>query len=501
MRIRGLRVTLVLVATVATSAVTASTALGAAGEIAYRCNNNDICLLDPDAPSTDVNLTFNDAASAEGYPFWSPDGSRVGFTSNFKAPNTTGAENLFTMNPTTPDQTVNVATQLTSYASGTTREAEWSPDGSKVAYTHGPGSSPGVFIVNADGSSANPTTLAAEGSGPAASDSGPSFSPDGTKVAYAHNEQIYIINADGSGGPQPLAGATGHSPVWSPDGSRIAYDRIHSGSFVNLHIASVDGTGTPVVIPLSNSQWSYARWSPDGARIAFRDVAGSDGYFRVANADGTGNHPLATNPTQNDNQTPSWSPNGSRLAFSAYNYSGPSGVTEVHIVNADGTGSDQTLTSGGGNADAIWKPEAKGPDSVTPPPPVQPPLPGPTVVKPKLVWITKRIPVQPSAPFHVMIVSCPTIQCKLDYEAKAGKKGKRALSAGTAARAKSRVLAKGSATIPADGTKRLKAKLTRVGAKALQKRGSLKLSFVVTTKIAGQPDQVARHNVRIYLKD
>ena len=493
MRSRGSRVKVALVAVAATCALAASTALGAAGEIAYRCNNNDICLLDPDAPSPVVNLTFNDSSSGEAYPFWSPDGSRVGFTSSY--PNTAGGgnpENLFTMDPSATGNAFNVATQLTTYTSGVTREAQWSPDGSKVAYAHGPGSYPGIFVVNADGSSATPTTIATEGNGPTSSDSGPSFSPDGTKIAYAHGEQIYIANADGSGTPQPLAGATGHSPVWSPDGARIAYDVNKSLSFVDLHIVRVDGTGTPVVIPLTNSEWSYARWSPDGTQIAFRSVAGSgDGFFSVANADGSGSHPLATNPSQNDNNAPSWSPDGSRLTFSAYNYSSGTGITEVHIVNADGTGSDQTLTTGGGNADAIWRPAKK-----VVVPPEQPPLPGP--VKPKLVWITKRIPVQPNAPFHVMIVSCPTIQCKLDYEAGAKKGGSKRVA--TRFEKKSQVLAKGSATVAEGESKEAKAKLTHLGRKLLSKRGSLKLSFKVTTHIEGQPDSVAKHDVRIYLK-
>lgn len=512
MRTHWIRVVAVVIATAAACASAASTALGAAGEVAYRCNNNDICLLDPDAPSSVVNLTFNGASSAEGYPFWSPDGSKVGFTSNFKAPNTIGAENLFTMDPNAPGQAVNLAIQLTTYTSGTAREAEWSPDGSKVAFTHGPGFSPGVFVVNSDGTTPSPVTLAAAGSGPAESDSGPSFSPDGTKVAYAHNEQIYTINADGTGAPQPLAGALGHSPVWSPDGTRIAYDVVaHSGVFVDVHIVRVDGTGTPVVIPLTSSEFSFARWSPDSSRIAFRDVSGSNGYFRVANVDGTGNHALAANVSQNDNQTPSWSPDAARLTFSALNYSGGSGVTEVHTVMVDGTGPDLTLTSGGGNADAIWrpaKPVVVPPGQTAPPgavvaPPVQPPLPGPTLAKPRYVWITKRVPVQPSAPFYVLKVSCPTVTCKLDLEAKGSKKvrsGKRTLLAGEQHRAaKPQLLAKGSTTIPGGESRRVKAKLTRLGAKTLRKRGSLKLTFKIKSKTAGESDVIDRHVVRIYL--
>lgn len=467
------------------AAIFAPVSVAAVGDVAYRCNNNDICLLDPDgAFGNSVNLTDNGSTSGEAYPFWSPDGSRLGFMSNFQTP---GAENLFTMDPTAPGQSINVATQLTHYTSGTTREAIWSPDGSKVAYEHGPGSNPGVFVVNSDGSTATPVTIAAAGRSP-------TFSPDGTKIAYSSGEQVYIANADGSGTPQPLANGQGHSPAWSPGGTRIAFDKNEpSGPFVDLNIVNANGTGPVTVLNLDGSQFSFATWSPDGARIAFRDVHGGGyGYYRVANADGSGDHPLVKVQGQNNNDGPSWSPDGRRLAFSAFG----SGVTEVHMQNADGSGSDSQLTTGGGNADGIWKRQAYVP-------PEQPPLPGPKV-KPKLVWITKRIPWQPGAPIIATHYYCPApVSQKCLATAKGrGKSNPRLVARGgeRSERAKAPLVASGRIRLTGGKNKKLAMKVTKAGKKLLLRRGSLKLTVTLTSRISGQPAQVYKRTVRVYVK-
>lgn len=468
------------------AALTAPSAFGAPGEIAYRCNNNDICLLDPDAPSNVVNLSNNGSSSGEGYPFWSPDGSKVGFTSNFKPPNTTGAENLFVMDPNAPGQAINVAVQLTNYTSGTTREAVWSPDGSKVAFEHGLG----VYVVNADGTSANPLTISLQ----ASQSSHPTFSPDGTKLAFSINEQIYISNSDGSGSPQPLANAPGHSPVWSPDGAKIAFDRLQpmNSPFVNVNIVNADGSGSPVVLPLTNSQFSFAEWSPDGSRIAFRDTFGGGyGYYRVANPNGTDNHPLVQVMNQNNNDAASWSPDGARLAFSAFD-----GATNVHIVRTDGTGSDQALTTGGSEADAIWRPARR----VLNP---NPPLPGPSV-KPKLVWITKRIPYSEGKPIAPLIVFCPVPRCETKAKAtsKATLPGRpRAIDgARQTLKTKTIVVASGKTSIAQGETKKIKLKVTKAGEKLLLARGSLKLAVKARTKSEGLPTSTAKRSIRVYVK-
>lgn len=491
---------------IAVIAVVAAPAAMGANDIAYRCNNNDVCLIDPDNPAGKVNLTFNDSASGDAYPFWSPDGSKVGFTSNFGTG--PGIENLFTMNPSAPGQTINGAVQLTHYSSSAAavRGAVWSPDGSKVAYNYEAGGSSGVYVVNADGSSATPTTISAIST--QATD--PTFSPDGTKIAYSIGQQVYIENADGSSAaPQTLTNGQCHSPKWSPDGTRIACDYPKPFSQVDVHIVNVDGTGTPVVLT-STAQFSFAAWSPDGTRIAYRDTHdGGVGYYRVANADGTGDHALPMPASLNENAPASWSPDGSRLTFSAFYFGDGStqadDTTEVYVTNSDGSGATTAITSGGvslpvnaGNADAVWKPGAKAVS-----PPVQPPLAGPTI-KPKVVWITKRIPYSEGPYVQGPAISCPSgssdARCVAAAAANHGGARGPAIRMRLAGKPKSVLVAKGKVTIAPGKTKRLKLKLTKAGKKLLLKRKALKLQATVKITVPGQKATVSHHVMRVYVK-
>ena len=72
----------------------------------------------------------------------------------------------------------------------------WSPDGSKIAFTSGRDGKWEVYVMNADGSGQTRLT-----NNPAL-DYYPAWSPDGSKIAFTSdrdgNHEIYVMNADGS---------------------------------------------------------------------------------------------------------------------------------------------------------------------------------------------------------------------------------------------------------------------------------------------------------------
>jgi dipeptidyl aminopeptidase/acylaminoacyl peptidase len=116
----------------------------------------------------------------------------------------------------------------------------WSPDGSKIAFTSNRGGNIDVYVMDADGTdpvnvSANPAT-----------DWMPAWSPDGSRLAFIAGRdadfELYAMNADGSGQTR----LTGHpgaefSPAWSPDGTRITYNAFAEGNF---EIFAIDSDGT-----------------------------------------------------------------------------------------------------------------------------------------------------------------------------------------------------------------------------------------------------------------
>jgi Tol biopolymer transport system component len=117
---------------------------------------------------------------------------------------------LLTVNP---DGT-NV-TQVVPNAAG----ADWSPDGSKLVYTS-PRNAPqgypaGLYISNADGSGEKLLT----GVG---SNASPTWSSDGNKIAFKLNDDLYTIGVDGTGLTNitntAVTTSSGyeHSPDWGP---------------------------------------------------------------------------------------------------------------------------------------------------------------------------------------------------------------------------------------------------------------------------------------------
>ena len=174
------------------------------------------------------------------------------------------------------------------------READWSPDGQRIAYTSLRDDGFGdVFVANVAGSvflNARNLTLATGGGG--TGDMSPSWSPDGTRIAFTAyrggNPSIWIMNADGSA-PVRLTtppNAGDYFPTWSPSGDSIAFQRI-DGSSSRIGLVAAAGGG-PRFLTFAGDAYSPA-WSPldaDRLAITLRDDEG-DLDVHVVRTDGT----------------------------------------------------------------------------------------------------------------------------------------------------------------------------------------------------------------------
>lgn len=272
----------------------------------------------------DVEVTFSVTCAAP----------TIAFTSD-----RSGAFNIFTMR--TDGSAV---AQLTHDAAPdfSTLPA-WSPDGSKIAYTSNRDrSSTGldIWVMNADGSS--PTRL----TNAAGQNARPAWSHDGTKIAFSSTRdtgaldkaEIWVMNADGSGQHALTAeGAFANTPSWSPDDSKLVFQSNRDGTD-QLYIMNADGSG---ITRLTNGAWADQdpAWSPDGTLIAFhsnRDGSApldeTDFEIYVMNADGSSPTRL-TNNSAFDGR-PAWSSTGAQLIFDTRR----DGNQEVYVMNSDGTG-------------------------------------------------------------------------------------------------------------------------------------------------------------------
>jgi Tol biopolymer transport system component len=206
-----------------------------------------------------TNLTNNgDQGPDDADPNWSPDGTKIAFSSVRIVGNYPNIE-IFTMNADGTGQT-----RLTNNQD-TDRDAAWSPDGTKIAFANCPLSlSCGIWVMNPDGTGRTQLTAGnVEGN----FEGTPTWSPDGRKIAFHSrrdgNYEIYVMNPDGTAQTNitnsPLSE---RDPAWSPDGTRIAFTGEVSGCCAPIYTINPDGTGR---VPVRSDPGTYDRnpdWQP-----------------------------------------------------------------------------------------------------------------------------------------------------------------------------------------------------------------------------------------------
>lgn len=188
----------------------------------------------------------------DGEPRWSPDGTRLAFTSNRSG----DSMQLYVI----PVSEGGEARKITDLKEDV-KQVKWSPDGSRIAFASRVPDAAyeekddkkraprritrafykldnegwtidrphHLFVVAADGSDEAVQITHGE-----SEDMKPAWSPDGSKIAFVsarHDDwdivpasDVYLVDA-GGGEPSKLTDTTGESeaPSWSPDGSSIAY--------------------------------------------------------------------------------------------------------------------------------------------------------------------------------------------------------------------------------------------------------------------------------------
>ena len=220
----------------------------------------------------------------------------------------------------------------------------WSPDCSRIAFTSDREGSIGrnddIYTMNADGTDVVNLTESPRG------DTQPAWSPDGSRIAFASahqgNTDIYVMNSDGSVQTNltQMAGLN-LTPAWLPDGQRLLFTRVR-GLTPEVYVMDSDGKGK-ANLSQHEATDGWASWSPDGAEIAF--ASNRHGNWRsdplwlptlgtsiyVMNADGSDVTRL-TDSSSTD-VGPRWSPDAEWLSFTRVELEGP----RVYLMRSDGS--------------------------------------------------------------------------------------------------------------------------------------------------------------------
>ena len=238
--------------------------------------------------------------------------------------------------------------QLTNLAPPNS-EPTWSPDGSRIAFTSGADdiSNFTLYVINADGT--DPHRLLEPGKG---DNWYPSWSPKGDQIAFQSNRdgnfEIYTAAVD-TGQVTRLTSndRTDSMPNWSPDGGKIAFVSDQDGNG-EIYVMNADGSNR-VRLTDGPGEDTQPAWSPDGTRILFISTRDGNGEIYIMNADGSDQTRLTFTESSSE-WTPRWAVHGTKILFSAV-YDND---WEIYLMDTDGSNTVRLTDAAGEDRHAAW---------------------------------------------------------------------------------------------------------------------------------------------------
>lgn len=189
------------------------------------------------------------------------------------------------------------------------REPAWSPNGSKIAFTSNKAGNLDIWVVDPDGS--NPVQLTTD----PADEEEPTWSPDGSRIVYIKDERgldvIRTMNSDGTNLQRipNVLGRLSHAS-FSPDGNHLVFSAAVNTAF-NLMTIDADGENLDRLTTEPDVRDVDPEWGPGGI-VFMSNRGGTNNLWRIQ-PDGSG---LEMIPNTTHGGRPTWAPDGNSIAFS-----------------------------------------------------------------------------------------------------------------------------------------------------------------------------------------
>jgi len=177
----------------------------------------------------------------------------------------------------------------------------WSPDGTRVAFSSTRDGNPEIYVANRDGSNVRRIT------NHPSIDITPTWSPTGTQIAFTSDRtgtpQIYVVGADGLNLAKRSSDGYCDRPTWSPAPyNEIAYSA-RSGPGFDIHVIDL-ATGQTSSLTNGEGTNESPAYSPNGRHIVF--TSSRSGKVQVFTMARDGKNVRQITRTGN-NEKPDWS--------------------------------------------------------------------------------------------------------------------------------------------------------------------------------------------------
>ncbi len=254
---------------------------------------NEIWVMDWDGKNQRQLTSFRGQL---GYPAISPDGSRLAATF---WPLAGGQPRIYMIN-----SQIGRMIPFFNQAASLNAAANFTPDGSKIFYSSSATGSAQIYRANVDGSDFNKITD--RRGNPTEPKVNPKNPDSLLFVDGAPNEQIYKMNSEGAGIERITNGeGEASNPSWSPDGQNIAFawTRGYQAGAFNIFVMNIGSPQKYTQLTHDEGKNENPVWAPDGIHIVFTRTTRSGPQIYTMLADGTQVKQLTT---QGHNRYPVW---------------------------------------------------------------------------------------------------------------------------------------------------------------------------------------------------